>query len=255
VNLRLPAHLGKDYKSAPQRTRVITEAWGKENLYCVNCDASQLQPYKANNPASDYLCDFCNSRFQLKSQGRPFGNRIQDAAYAAMLEAIERDETPNLLALHYNPEKWTVTTLVLIPRFAFSASAIIPREPLRAGARRHGWVGCYISLAEVPPDARIPVVQGGKIIPPREVRRAYERLKPLARLDTKQRGWTLDVWNIVRRIGKRHFTLSELYAFEAHFKALHPNNRHIRAKVRQQLQVLRDLGFLDFRGGGEYRIR
>ena len=28
---------------------------------------------------------------------------------------------------------------------------------------------------------------------------------------------------------------------------------HIRDKIRQQLQVLRDLGFLEFFGGGRYR--
>jgi type II restriction enzyme len=36
---------------------------------------------------------------------------------------------------------------------------------------------------------------------------------------------------------------------------LHPANRHVRAKIRQQLQVLRDAGLLDFVGRGEYRMR
>ena len=31
-------------------------------------------------------------------------------------------------------------------------------------------------------------------------------------------------------------------------------NRHVRPKIRQQLQVLRDLGLLDFLGGGSYRL-
>jgi type II restriction enzyme len=243
------------YKSAPQRTRVITEAWGEKNLYCVNCDASRLEAFRANNPASDYSCKVCGSRFQLKSQGRPFTSRIQDAAYSAMLEAIELDETPNLFALHYKPDNWKVFTLLLIPRFAFSASAIIPREPLRANARRHGWIGCYISLADVPRDARIPLVKNGRIIPPRDVRRAYERLKPLAQLESQQRGWTLDVWNVVQGLGKQRFSLSEVYASESHLKELHPDNRHIRPKIRQQLQILRDLGFLRFYGGGDYSLR
>ena len=33
-----------------------------------------------------------------------------------------------------------------------------------------------------------------------------------------------------------------------------PGNRHVRDKIRQQLQVLRDLGFMEFLGGGRYRI-
>jgi type II restriction enzyme len=172
-----------------------------------------------------------------------------------MLEAIERDETPNLLALHYGTDDWRVSTLLLIPRFAFSASAIVARKPLRIGARRRGWVGCYISLADVPPDARIPLVKDGQIISPRDVRLAFRRLKPLALLETRQRGWTLDVWNVVQKLGKRRFSLSEVYAFEARLQTLHPNNRHIRPKIRQQLQVLRDLGFLRFHGGGDYSVR
>ena len=35
--------------------------------------------------------------------------------------------------------------------------------------------------------------------------------------------------------------------------ALHPDNRHVRDKIRQQLQVLRDLGLVEFLGRGRYR--
>jgi hypothetical protein len=36
---------------------------------------------------------------------------------------------------------------------------------------------------------------------------------------------------------------------------LHPANRNVQAKIRQQLQVLRDLGHLDFLGNGSYRFK
>lgn len=35
---------------------------------------------------------------------------------------------------------------------------------------------------------------------------------------------------------------------------LHSKNRHVRDKIRQQLQVLRDLGLIDFLGFGSYRL-
>jgi len=38
-------------------------------------------------------------------------------------------------------------------------------------------------------------------------------------------------------------------------KALHPQNQNVRAKIRQQLQILRDLGLLDFISLGEYSVR
>ena len=47
--------------------------------------------------------------------------------------------------------------------------------------------------------------------------------------------------NVVSSFGKRTFTLSEVYGYEAHFIALHPDNHRVREKIRQQLQVLRDL--------------
>ena len=68
------------------------------------------------------------------------------------------------------------------------------------------------------------------------------------------RGWTLDVLNIVRSLGKDEFSLAEVYQHTNALARLHPANRHVRDKIRQQLQVLRDLGFLEFRRRGEYGI-
>jgi type II restriction enzyme len=97
------------------------------------------------------------------------------------------------------------------------------------------------------------VVTGAPV--PREVvRRQYARVKPLAKLDADQRGWTLDVLNVVRSLGNERFSLSDVYAHEDVLSKLHPRNMHVRDKIRQQLQVLRDLGLLEFLGGGQYRF-
>jgi len=75
-----------------------------------------------------------------------------------------------------------------------------------------------------------------------------------------------DVLNIVRRLvnsegraprdpdsrelGRRGtppsdvFTTADVYAFTREQEKLHPDNRHVRDKIRQQLQVLRDTGLL-----------
>jgi type II restriction enzyme len=60
--------------------------------------------------------------------------------------------------------------------------------------------------------------------------------------------------NVVRSLGKGEFTLGEVYAREAALARLHPQNRFVRPKIRQQLQILRDLGFVEFLGGGIYRL-
>jgi len=36
--------------------------------------------------------------------------------------------------------------------------------------------------------------------------------------------------------------------------AKHPDNHHIKAKIRQQLQFLRDKGYLQFFGSGKYKV-
>jgi type II restriction enzyme len=40
------------------------------------------------------------------------------------------------------------------------------------------------------------------------------------------------------------FTTADVYAFTREQEKLHPDNRHVRDKIRQQLQVLRDTGLL-----------
>ena len=45
----------------------------------------------------------------------------------------------------------------------------------------------------------------------------------------------------------------EVYAFEPRLSALCPGNNNVRPKIRQQLQVLRDQGVLEFLGRGNYR--
>jgi len=255
VKLRLPTAGLDRYKSAAQRARVGTESWGAENFFCPVCDSPQLRSAAQGTAAVDYFCPLCSSPFQLKSQSKPFGARIVDAAYSEMKKAILEDRTPNLYVLHYDLAAWSVKTLILIPQFAFSLSAVERRKPLAATARRAGWVGCNILLARIPPEARIPLVLSGVVSSRAEVRKRYARLKPLSKLDTNQRGWTLDVLSGVRSLGKHEFTLAEAYALEPHLSSLHPNNHNVGPKIRQQLQVLRDLGFLEFLDRGRYRLR
>ena len=67
------------------------------------------------------------------------------------------------------------------------------------------------------------------------------------------RGWTSDVLKIVQDIGDE-FTLNDIYKYENYFKELHPLNNNIQAKIRQQLQILRDNKILEFKERGTYKI-
>ncbi len=252
--LNLPTAGLDRYKSASQRARVGTESWGAANFFCPACESPRLEPSPQGTAAIDYVCPSCDSPFQLKSQSKPIGARIVDAAYSEMKRAILEDHTPNLYVLHYDLTGWLVRTVILVPHFAFALSAIERRPPLAATARRAGWVGCNIVLDKIPLNARIPIIQQGTVRPRQAVRDDYERLRPLERLKVEKRGWTLDVLQVVQSLKKTQFSLQDVYAHADALAKLHPANRHIQPKIRQQLQVLRDLDLVAFLSHGEYRL-
>jgi type II restriction enzyme len=254
MQLGLPAPETTKYKSFSQLARVATEAWGLENLYCPNCAEDCLDCTPPNTPSIDFVCGECRSTFQLKSQSNPLSFRIVDSAYAKMRDAISNERAPNLFVVHYDKRHWSVSDVILVPNFAFSMSVIEKRKPLGPGARRAGWIGCNILLGRIPADARVLIVTNGTVHKVSDVRKQYASLRPLERLSVESRGWTLDVLNEVRALGKSEFTLSEVYASETSLSRLYPRNRHIRDKIRQQLQVLRDLGLVRFLGDGNYHL-
>ena len=254
MQLQMRAKLAQGYNSKAQQARVVTENWAGNEMFCANCNSSSLSGTPANNRAIDFVCPQCSAPFQLKAKNGIIGRTVHDGAYSAMLQAVREDRTPNLLLMRYALPNWNVVDLILIPYFAFPESAIIKRKPLAPTARRAGWIGCNIDLSRIAPEARIPIVATGTPLVPEKVRASYARLKPLREIKAAKRGWTLDVLNIVRSLGKAEFTNDEVYVHDRELERLHPDNRNVRPKIRQQLQVLRDAGLLMHVESGRWRI-
>jgi type II restriction enzyme len=208
---------------------------------------------RANTPSIDFSCPHCGQLFQLKSSSTGNPKKIVDAGYDAMIRTIRADRTPNLLLLHHTLD-WIVTGLVLIPRVFFTERVIEKRKPLSLTARRSGWVGCNILVREIPKDGKIDVVAEGTVLPPSRVREDFSRVRGLAELPPQMRGWTVDILNVVRKLGTTKFSLKDVYQFEPELKSAHPQNRNVRPKIRQQLQILRDLGLIRFDNPGQYSI-
>jgi type II restriction enzyme len=253
MNLRCLAEIAAHYRGRSQVARTVTEEWCAREMYCPACKSDRLKQSKANTPAIDFMCPVCNQLFQLKSSQKWNSREIPDAGYDAMVRAIRADRTPNLLVMRYSGD-WVVTNLLLIPRVFFTESIVKKRKPLSPHAKRAGWVGCNILLHALPEDGKIDVVSFGRVIGMEQVRSEFSRICKLSELPPHLRGWTVDVLGIIRRLGKQEFTLRDLYEFEAALRDLHPQNRHIRPKIRQQLQILRDIGILSFKSPGCYRI-
>lgn len=58
--------------------------------------------------------------------------------------------------------------------------------------------------------------------------------------------WKTEVARVIENIESVEFTLANIYKFERKFADLFPNNKHIKPKIRQQLQILRDEGLIEF---------
>jgi phosphatidylserine/phosphatidylglycerophosphate/cardiolipin synthase-like enzyme len=69
----------------------------------------------------------------------------------------------------------------------------------------------------------------------------------------KLSGWTEQVFMKLEKIDKFIFTTEDIYSFREELQKEYPNNQNIEAKIRQQLQVLRDLGLLQFLERGKYK--
>lgn len=254
LNLQMDVTASTGFKSPSRIAGVVTEAWAAKHLYCVACNSPSLDQSATNTRAVDFICPNCQAAYQLKSRRTWTEGRITDAGYKSMMDRIDAGLAPNLLVMHYTP-KWTVARLLLVPGFFFTASAIHKRKPLGPKARRAGWVGCDILLSEIAPNGRIDIIRGGTPYPAHDVRGQYQKIKPLAQLSLDSRGWVLDVLACVHQLNTPEFTLAQVYAFASHLSALHPENNNVEAKIRQQLQVLRDNGLVEFLERGHYRLK
>lgn len=254
MNLQCRIEIASLYKAQSQIARVVTEDWCARELYCAACDSNCLSPSKNNTQAVDFTCPKCRQLFQLKSVKNWGQKRIVDAGYASMIRAIRADRTPNLLVLQYSKD-WAIKNLMLIPRVFFSESAIEKRAPLSPAARRAGWVGCNILLSRIADDGKITIVSNGSSIHESAVRAEFSRARKLADVPPALRGWALDVLNAARKVGSARFSLEQLYKYEDELKSLHPSNQNVRPKIRQQLQVLRDSGLVEFISPGKYSLK
>ena len=246
--------LAEDYKSTSQKIRVLTEDWVDNQVFCPAC-GRDIKHYENNRPVADFFCLNCREEYELKSKKNSIGNKIVDGAYRTMLERLRSNNNPNLFLLNYTLKSLEVSNFFVIPKHFFVPQIIEKRKPLSGLARRAGWVGCNIVLQDIPQSGRIFFVKNGKIEDKKDILRNWANTLFLREAkEPKARGWILDIMNCVDRLNKKEFLLSEIYGFEKMLSLKHPGNRHIKDKIRQQLQFLRDKGYLEFVGQGRYRL-
>jgi type II restriction enzyme len=243
------------YESGSQSECFWTEAWVHNQVYCPNCGLAKINKYENNRPVADFYCSSCREEYELKSQKTSFGARVLDGAYKTMCERLAASDNPNLMLINYTLKSLSVKTLCVVPKHFFVREIIEERKPLANTARRAGWVGCNIRLDQIPESGKIFFIRNGEVLSKDSVLDKWRQTLFLRDENVEARGWLIEVMKCVETIRKYEFELDDVYAFERQLGAIYPNNRHVKQKIRQQLQVLRDNGYLEFVSRGSYRLR
>lgn len=255
MQLTFNTKLAEKYTSVSQKMRVLTEDWVDNSIYCPNCGNLEIENYPNNKPVADFYCSNCKEDYELKSKKDNMGAKIVDGSYSTMIERLQSSNNPNFFFLNYNVSDYTIKNFLVIPKHFFVPEIVEKRKPLASTARRAGWVGCNILLQSIPQTGKIFYIKDGHVEPKELVLAEWQKTLFLREeKEISAKGWLLDVMRCVENLGKAEFTLDDVYAFEPQLTKLHPENKHIKDKIRQQLQILRDKGYLDFVSRGQYRL-
>ena len=256
MRLTFDTALAENYTSQSQKIRVLTEAWVDDSIYCPNCGHLDIDKYPNNQPVADFYCSNCKEEYELKSKQDSVGIKIVDGAYRTMIERLQSSNNPNFFLLNYDLQSFEVLDFLVIPKHFFVPEIIEKRKPLSLTARRAGWIGCNILLNHIPQTGKIFFVRNKQVESKEKVLTEWKKtlfLREEKEISTK--GWLLDTMRSIEKLKKPEFTLDDIYIFENELSKLHPENKHIKDKIRQQLQILRDRGYLDFVERGIYRVR
>lgn len=252
MDLQLNTQLAEGYRNKSQIARRLTENWVLSNSYCPSCGTNPLNEFENNRPVADFYCNACKEEFELKSKNGKFSNTITDGAYSTMIERINQSNNPNFFFLTYS-KQLLVENFLIIPKHFFTPNVIVKRKPLAPTARRAGWVGCNIDISKVSELGRVFLVKDSNVIDPRAVNETFKRTLFLRSQSASSKSWILDIMGCVDSIRNDSFSLHDMYKFENELQLKHPENNFVKDKIRQQLQVLRDKGIIEFVGRGKYR--
>lgn len=252
MNLKFDLKTAEGYTSQSQIARVMTEKWVSQNIFCPSCGHDSLSDFTNNSPVADFFCIQCQSEYELKSKKNSNSLKIVDGAYTTMIQRINADNNPNFFFLNYNSTNLSVKDFLVIPRHYFIDEIIEKRRPLGPNARRAGWIGCNILLSGIPESGKIHLIKNSQEIDRNKVLNAWKKTEFLSSQKKESRGWIIEIMKILDNIQNDSFTLKQVYNYESTLKRKFPNNNFIKDKIRQQLQVLRDKGILEFNGDGNY---
>lgn len=253
IQLQFKTSLANPYKSQSQKSRVLTETWVHEEIFCTSCGAN-INKFQNNNPAADFYCPVCDEIYELKSKRDPLGVKLVNGAYSTLINRLNGNNNPNLFVLNYDNLKFRVVNFFVVPKHFFIPAIIEKRPPLAPTSRRAGWIGCNILIRDIPESGKIYYVKDGVVLNKGQILDTWKKTFFIRESSSlAEQNWIIDIIKGIDAISTVDFNLADMYELESFLSLKHPNNKHIKEKIRQQLQILRNNGFIEFLGQGRYR--
>lgn len=251
MNLRFDTNLIEGYHSPRQIIRRMSEDWLERNIYCPSCGRPSINPFPPNTEVGDFFCPDCNEQFELKSKkGLSNGRKVPDGAYESMIARIQAEDNPNFFFLAYKKSDYSVQQLILVPKHFITVDMIVPRaKPLKD---RPNYLMCDMDISSLPEGGKILLIDRSCVIEPEKVMEQWQSHLFLRKQQSKSKGWLLAIMKCIDQLPEQ-FNLEQIYAFERQLSQQFPENRHIKDKIRQQLQILRNQGLIEFSARGKYR--
>ena len=223
----------------------------ERNGYCPCCGNKPIKKFTNNKPVADFFCPQCSEEYELKSKKQnTIGKTVPDGAYRTMLERIQSDTNPNFFFLAYKKADYSVQQLMLVPKHFITADMIVPRK--KGIPNRPDYIMCSMNIASLPESGKILLIDKAKTIEPETVLKQWQANLFLRGQKAGKKGWLLAIMKCIDKLPEK-FTLAQMYEFETQLSIQFPENNHIKDKIRQQLQILRDQNMIEFVGRGIYR--
>ena len=200
---------------------------------------ADINTIKQVSKHGEYFCDKNNVYYK---------NELLPIKNSGELEVVSVEQGDDLLYV-----EWKVNDLIFVPKHFFVPDIIEKRKPLSQSAKRAGWIGCNILVNKIPTQGKIFIISNGEICNKTDIVNHVNISNRLITKDINSRGWLMEILNCINLIPTVEFCLADMYNFEDYLHGKFLNNNNIRAKIRQQLQILRDRKVIEFLERGKYR--
>ena len=204
-----------------------------------------MQRFTNNKPVADLFCPNCHEQYELKSKNqKTIGNSVPDGAYHTMLERIQSDTNPNFFFLAYKKADYSIQQLVLVPKHFITPDMIIPRNKGIKNRPHH--IMCSINLVPLPESGKIFLIDNSRIIEPEIVLKKWQSNLFLRNQNAERKGWLLAIMKCIDQLPRRIHIVTNRMNLKTKLSIQFPQNNHIKDKIRQQLQILRDQNMIEF---------